>query len=95
MSAYAIALVTVHDPAHWSTYAGSVGATLAPYGAKRVLKGKVAQTLSGTNDAQACAVLEFPDIESARAWYASDAYQALIPTRDRGGSVTLSLIEVP
>jgi len=30
------------------------------------------------------AVIQFPDKESARNWYNSDAYQAIIPLRNEG-----------
>ena len=38
-------------------------------------------------------VIEFPDMEKARAWYRSDAYAAILPLRSRNSTGNIILIE--
>lgn len=91
MSAHILALVTVTDPARWSEYSQAVGATLAAHGGSLLVRGILTEAFDGTLPAQAVAVLAFPDADAARAWRHSDAYIALLPTRDAGAQITLSL----
>jgi len=37
-------------------------------------------------------VIQFPDRESAENWYNSEAYQAIIPTRDQGMNSQFHLV---
>ena len=41
------------------------------------------------------AVIKFPDIAAAKSWYASDAYQQIIPLREEASDMSLVLHEVP
>lgn len=41
------------------------------------------------------AVIKFPDIAAAKSWYASDAYQQIIPLREEAWDMSLVLHEVP
>jgi uncharacterized protein (DUF1330 family) len=39
------------------------------------------------------AMFEFPSAHAIDAWYASDAYQALIPNRDEAATVTIVVLD--
>ena len=39
--------------------------------------------------------LVFPDVESAKSWFTSEEYQAIIPLRDEASDMSLVLHEVP
>jgi uncharacterized protein (DUF1330 family) len=87
MTAYLIAHVTVKDSDQWQVYVDSVGATLEPFGAEVVFRGKRAAVLAGEHRYDTVAVLKFPDEAAINNWYHSEAYQALIPTRTRAADV--------
>jgi len=76
------ATVQAKNPEKLQVYVSKVGATMAPHGGKMVARGKVAKQLNGEVKHQIEALFEFPSAGAIDAWYASDAYQALIPNRD-------------
>lgn len=90
--AWVIGHVSIKDAYRWQRYRESVPATLAPFGGKVVMRGKVADTLSGTHRHSDAVVLEFPSVDAARAWHASAAYQELITLRREAAEVDLIII---
>lgn len=91
--AYAIGHIAIKDAARWAEYRDRVPATLAPFGAELLLRGRLAAALSGTHEHTDTVAIRFPDLASARAWHDSAAYQALIPLRRQAADVTLLLFE--
>ena len=91
--AYLIGHITVKDAGKWDEYRSSVPATLAPWGAELVLRGKHARILAGEQSAPYLhtnvVVIRFPDQEALNAWLSSPAYQALIPLRQQAADVVL------
>ena len=88
-SACVIGHVTVKDAAKWDEYRSQVPATLAPWGAEPVLRGKRAATLAGEHAHDDVVVIRFPSLEAANGWHSSAAYQALIPLRTLAADVIL------
>lgn len=93
MPTYLSAIVTVKNPEKLKSYISQVPATMAPFGAKLVCRGKVAKALSGEGKHQIEAVFEFESAQAIEQWYQSDAYQALIPIREEGATMTISILE--
>ena len=62
------------------SYIGSIDATLRPFGGRFRVHGGTAEVLEGEWSGD-LVVIEFPDRRSARAWYASPAYRAILPLR--------------
>ena len=87
------ATVQVKDPEKLKVYVSQVGATIAPHGGKMIARGKVTKQISGEVNHQIEALFEFPSADAIDAWYASDAYQALIPNRDEAAYVTVVVLE--
>ena len=83
MAAYVIADIEVHDPEAIREYQKQVPDTLAPYGGRYLVRGGASDTVEGGWQAKRVIVLEFPDMAAAKAWYASPAYQAILPLRLR------------
>jgi uncharacterized protein (DUF1330 family) len=92
MAAYVIAQMTVHDIDMYYDYASKIFETIGPYGGK----------LSAANDAEVregelphirTIVGEFPDLQSARSWYESEAYQAIIHLRKNATDGTLLIVD--
>jgi uncharacterized protein (DUF1330 family) len=88
-AAYVIGHITVKDPAKWAEYRSRVPATLAPWGAELVLRGRLASVLAGEHGYTDTVVIRFPDTQAIEAWYASLAYQALIPLRTKAADLVL------
>ncbi|MDY0057036.1 MAG: DUF1330 domain-containing protein [Methyloversatilis sp.] len=89
MSHYVIGHIRVKDAAQWNDYRARVGATLQPFGAEVVMRGRVAQVFAGYWGGTDTVVLRFSDAAQARAWHDSPAYQALVPLREAGADVVL------
>ena len=85
--------ITIKDAGKWSEYRGKVPATLEPWGAELLLRGRLADVFSGQHAHTDTVVIRFPDLAAARGWHASAAYQALIPLRRQAADVTLLLFE--
>ncbi|MFC0038691.1 DUF1330 domain-containing protein [Actinomadura rayongensis] len=82
MTAYAMAHLRPVPPLHDGvfTYMERIQDTLDPFGGRFLVHGADAEVLEGPFEG-AVVVIEFPDLERARAWYASDAYQEILPLR--------------
>ena len=89
MAAYLVGHISVRDPELWQVYVAGVQKSLAPYDATIVFRGKRASILAGEHAYDQCVVIEFSDQESLQAWFKSDTYQALIPTRDKAADVAI------
>jgi uncharacterized protein (DUF1330 family) len=87
--AYLIGHITVKDAGKWDEYRSSVPATLVPWGAELVLRGKRAAVLAGEHEHTDVVVIRFPDQQALNGWFSSAAYQALIPLRQQAADVVL------
>lgn len=87
--AYVIGHLTVKDAAKWDEYRSRVPATLAPWNAELVLRGKRIAVLAGEHGHADVVVIRFPDQRSITGWHGSAAYQALIPLRQQAADVVL------
>lgn len=81
--------ITVKDDGLWAEYRRRVPDTLAPWGAQLLLRGETAAVLSGSHRHRATVVILFPDLDAVDGWYASAAYQALIPLREQAAEIDL------
>ena len=52
-------------------------------GAKPLAKHKVKETIVGSKKLQVVSIMEFPDIESVKGVFESEAYKELLPLRDK------------
>ena len=78
-NAYVLGTFKVDAPQKFkSEYAEKVDATLVPFGGKFIVRNPVASAKYNEGSAYTiCVVLEFPSVDKAKAWYASDAYTAI------------------
>lgn len=92
-SAYVIGHISVKNPEMWAEYRDRVPATLEPWGAELLLRGKLVAVLGGAHAHTDTVVIRFPSLDAANAWHASVAYQALIPLRQMAADVDLLTFE--
>jgi uncharacterized protein (DUF1330 family) len=92
MPAYVIAQMTVHGVDSYYDYASKLAPTIAPFGGK-VLAANNAEVREGSLPHLRTVIGEFPDLESLRAWYESDAYQEIIGLRLNATEGSLLFVE--
>jgi uncharacterized protein (DUF1330 family) len=88
-NAYVVGHVTVKNAEKWAEYRNQVPATLKPWGAELVFRGKKVATLAGEHSHLDIVVIRFPDREAINGWYFSAAYQSLIPLREQAAEMVL------
>ena len=93
MPAYIVGDVTVTDPDRYKDYAAHTESTLEPFGGRFVVRGGPHETLEGSWSPGRLVVIEFPDPESARGWYASDASREILPIRQEASIGSLVFVE--
>jgi uncharacterized protein (DUF1330 family) len=89
---YVIGEVEITDPAAFQEYAAKVGATLAPYKARLLVRGG-AIGKEGPAPVGTIVVLEFASLGDAETWYASPAYKDVLPLRQRAASSRVFIVE--
>jgi len=93
VTAYVVGHITVKDAEKWAEYRSRVPATLEPWRAEVVLRGRKVGMLSGDHRHTDVVVIRFSDAAAAAGWYLSAAYQALIPLREQAAEVVLITYE--
>jgi uncharacterized protein (DUF1330 family) len=92
MSAYAIGhLKHVDMGPDIIRYLQKIDAALAPFSGRFLIHGDPIEVLEGTLQGNFI-VIEFPDIQHARQWYASPAYRAILPLRTENARGTVFLV---
>ena len=92
MSVFIIVQFSIHDSEKFERYAVASRDTIRHFQGSVVARG-VAEEIHGKAPHKLGAVLEFPDRQTALAWYNSDAYQGLIQERDESASTVFLLYE--
>lgn len=93
MGAYAVGLLKdVSSGPDIVRYVERIDQTMKPYGGRFLLHGEKPEVMEGSLQ-QDVVVIEFPDIERARAWYRSPAYQEILPLRARNSSSVIFLVD--
>ena len=88
-NAYVIGHITVKDHKKWYEYRNKLPATLEPWGAEIVFRGKLSSVLSGNHAHIDTVVIRFPNIGALNSWHSSPEYQSLIPLRQEAAEVEL------
>jgi uncharacterized protein (DUF1330 family) len=89
MAGYVIGQITIKDLNQWREYRAKVPPTLAKWGGELVLRGRKVAVLNGEHSVADTVVSRFPDADAASGWYASSAYQELIPIREKAAEMVL------
>jgi uncharacterized protein (DUF1330 family) len=85
MVAYVVNEITITNANRYREYAERMPATLKPFGGVFLARGRP-ESLAGELPSERIVILQFPDIERARQWRASAAYQALLLTRNESSN---------
>jgi uncharacterized protein (DUF1330 family) len=93
MAAYVIADVTDKDPTVYAEYRSQVLATVTRYGGKFLVRGGAFDVMEGDWRPGRMVVLEFPDVATAKKWYASPEYTPLAKLRQSASTGSLLIVE--
>ncbi len=93
MPAFVIADIEVRDAAAYDAYKKDVGATLAKFGGRFVVRGGAVKPYEGGWNPQRVVVIEFPDMATLDAWYRSPEYKPLLDLRLAATSGRLIAVE--
>ena len=74
MSAYVVVNITIHDPVRYEDYKRLAAPTVGAYDGRYVARGGPVEVREGSWTPSRLVILEFPDVERARAWWASPEY---------------------
>ena len=80
MAAYVVVDIEVREPVEYEEYKKLAPASIRLYGGRYLVRGGRVENLEGEWPLNRFVVLEFPDVEQARAWWSSPEYR---PARDR------------
>ena len=93
MTAYAIAhLRDVDLNAEIVDYIKRIDETLTPFGGRFLIHGVTPEIIEEPWEGD-LVVIAFPDIGAARSWYASPAYQAILPLRTRNSRSAAIIVD--
>jgi uncharacterized protein (DUF1330 family) len=92
MPAYVIVETDVHDPEQYEQYKAASPGAVAAGGGRFVARGGELAVLEGDWNPSRLVVLEFPDLETVKEWYASEQYQAA--KKLRNGAARLNIVAV-
>lgn len=92
MPAYLISDVAAKDPEAFQAYRARAAASIARHGGRYLVRGGPVEPLEGDWAPRVIIIVEFPDLERARAWYRSPDYAAALAVRDEALSRNLILV---
>ena len=81
MAASLIVDVDVKNPQAYEAYKQAAAASIAQYGGRYLVRGGKHEVLEGAWRPTHLVVLEFPTVDAAKRWYASDEYNKVKPIR--------------
>ncbi|MCE0559248.1 DUF1330 domain-containing protein [Motilimonas sp. E26] len=83
MTSLVIVDLTPLDKVQLAQYSEQAAVIVAEFGGQFIAKGEI-EVLHGDATHSKKAVIQFPDKATAKSWYHSAAYQAIIPLREQG-----------
>ena len=93
MPAYIIAHITVTDAEKYEDYKALAPAAIAAHGGRYLVRGGPVISLEGEPESRRVAVLEFPSVEKAEAFYRSAEYGAAMDKRRGAAQGQFILVE--
>jgi uncharacterized protein (DUF1330 family) len=92
MPAYVIIETDISDPEQYERYKQASPEAVASGGGRFVVRGGEHAVLEGDWEPKRLVVLEFPDLEAAKRWYASPEYEEAKALRE--GAAKLNMVAV-
>lgn len=93
MAAYVVVQIDVRDPTRYETYKSMAPESIRAHGGRYLARGGATETLEGTWSPARFVILEFPDMDSARAWWSSMDYAEAKALRQATADTQMLLVE--
>jgi uncharacterized protein (DUF1330 family) len=93
MAAYLISDITVRDRAAFEIYRTRAADAIHTYGGRYLARLGEVQLLEGSWNPNMIVIVEFPNLEKARAWYRSPEYAFALEMHDKALSRDLILVD--
>jgi len=93
MAAYVIVDIDVQDPEGYKEYVKAAPPTLQIYGGRYLARGGPNETLEGEWQAKRLVILEFADIQKAKAWLNSTEYAPARALRHKYAKTNMVVVE--
>lgn len=93
MPAYIVSRVVIRSAEDMKQYMAEAPASVAAFGGRYLVRGNAVQALEGSWEHDRMVIVEFPDKESALAWYQSEQYRPLRDLRQRSADAVILLAE--
>ena len=93
MSAYLVVEIEVHDPQRYEQYKAMVPPSLENFGGKFLVRGGKVETLEGDWSPKRFVMVEFPSLEQAKAWWASEGYAEAKALRQATAATQMIVVE--
>lgn len=93
MTALIVARFDVKNAEKMEAYATAAGPTVLAHGGEFVAMGERVSALVGNDERQSLAMVRFPDVETAKTWFASPEYTACKPLREEAAEMQFTLYE--
>ena len=93
MPAYIVVDIEVQDAATYDHYKTLAPASIAKYDGRYIARGGKTEVLEGSWSPTRLVLLEFPDVDRAKAWWASAEYAEGKALRQRSARTNMVLLE--
>lgn len=93
MAAYIIVDIFIHDPETYERYKTLAPPSIEKYGGHYIVRGGRTETLEGDWRPNRFVILEFPDLDTARAWWASAEYAEAKALRHQAATSEMIVVE--
>jgi len=92
MPAYVVVEIEIHNPEEYEDYKKLTPASLKNYQGKFIVRGGKTETLEGDWSPQRFVMIQFPTLELAKAWWASEEYAQAKALRQRTASSKMIVV---
>lgn len=93
VAAYVIVNLDVHDAALYEQYRTQAPAFVAKHGGRYLVRGGASEVVEGEWQPRRLVVLEFPDMDSARSFFADPEYAVVAALRHRSTTSQVVMVE--
>ncbi|MFL5265691.1 MAG: DUF1330 domain-containing protein [Stellaceae bacterium] len=93
MPAYFVVELEVTNMEAMTPYREAVGATLAQYGGRFLVRGGATELIEGGPEPKRVVILEFADAAAVKRWYNSPEYQKILPNRLANSKARAFIVE--
>jgi uncharacterized protein (DUF1330 family) len=93
MPAYIIARVDISNPEQYATYTARTPREVTKFGGRFLVRTGDVITVEGPAETRRVVIIEFPSLEQAKAFYASEGYQAVKARRAGAGEGQFIIVD--